>query len=71
MIIYFHEYDLRMLKSEADNVNYYAFHRAAAIINDNLKIGRVFMVSLIALPNQQLDAQIAQIIIARNILNSI
>ena len=57
--------------SEADNVNYYAFHRAAAIINDNLKIGRVFMVSLIALPNQQLDAQIAQIIIARNILNSI
>jgi hypothetical protein len=42
MIIYFHEYDLLMLKSEADNVNYYAFHRAAAIINDNLKIGRVF-----------------------------
>jgi hypothetical protein len=31
-----------MLKSEADNVNYYAFHRAAAIINDNLKIGRAF-----------------------------
>ena len=36
-----------MQKSDADNVNnaldnYYASHRAPAIINDKLKIGRVF-----------------------------
>ena len=42
MIIYFHEYDLRMQKSEADNDNYYAFHRAPVIINHTLTIGRVF-----------------------------
>ena len=42
MIIYFHEYDLRMQKSEADNVNYYASQRAPAIINHTLTIGRVF-----------------------------
>ena len=42
MIIYFHEYDLRMQTSEEDNVNYYASHRAPAIINHKLKIGRVF-----------------------------
>jgi len=38
---------LRMQKSDVDNVNnslddYYASHRAPAIINDKLKIGRVF-----------------------------
>jgi hypothetical protein len=38
---------LRMQKSDSDNVNnllddYYASHRAPAIINDKLKIGRVF-----------------------------
>ncbi len=38
---------LRMQKSDADNVNnsldgYYASHRALAIINNKLKIGRVF-----------------------------
>jgi hypothetical protein len=38
---------LRMQKSDAENVNnsldnYYASHRAPAIINDKLKIGRVF-----------------------------
>ena len=42
MIIYFHEYDLRMQKSEADNVNYYVSQRAPAIINHTLAIGRVF-----------------------------
>ena len=36
-----------MQKSDADNVNnsldnYYASHRAPAIINGNLKVGRVF-----------------------------
>ena len=41
MIIYFHEYDLRMQKSEADNVNYYVSQRAPAIINRTLTIGRV------------------------------
>jgi hypothetical protein len=31
-----------MQKSEAGNVNYYAFQRAPAIINHTLTIGRVF-----------------------------
>ena len=31
-----------MQKSEADNGNYYASHRAPAIINHTLTIGRVF-----------------------------
>jgi hypothetical protein len=42
MIIYFHEYDLRMQKSEADNVNYYVSQRAPVIINHTSTIGRVF-----------------------------
>jgi hypothetical protein len=47
MIIYFHEYVLQMQKNESDNVNdlledFYASHRAPAIINHKLQIGRVF-----------------------------